>query len=334
MRALVVLALSVLVAVEASGPAVPDAAASPATAAPTDGPETWRLGLVDRIVADLAAGRPLVVQVHVPLCDTDVIPCGNARLGDGDHPAGNLYWATTEGTLGWFGRRGGGWKQVLAADGAAVGLPDVLDVRIWRRDVVTPRAWRARGVAARYPLYVVAFAWRGERIHDAFVRYAEDLHGLGATAIALPDGTRLAAGGDAQVVAYVGHNHLMDLSGFDWAALAARADSRPRGALAIACHTAVYVQDVVPGPARVPLLFTRDFMLASSAALEGAVLALAAGGDYAAIRRAGAQGYATGGKKTLAHVFGAFTNPADRRWRTPGYSAAINAHAAQHAVGP
>ena len=83
---------------------------------------------------------------------------------------------------------------------------------------------------------------------------------------------------------------------------------------AIACHTAAYMADEVPAAGRVPLFFTRDFLLASSAALEGAVLALAAGGDYAAIRRAGAQGYATGGKKPLARVLGAFTNPADRRW--------------------
>ena len=320
MRALAVVALLVV--------------ASPARAAPAGEAEAWRVGLVDRIVDDLAAGRPLVVQVHVPLCDNDVIPCGNEKLGDGERPDRNLYWATTEGTAGWFGRRGGGWKQVLDADGAALGEPDVLDLRVWRREVVTPRAWRARGAPARYPLYVVAFAWRGERIHEAFVRYARDLHGLGSTELVLADGTRVGAGGDAHVVAYVGHNHLMDLTAFDWRDLARGADTRPRGAMAIACHTAVYVQDVVPSASRVPLLFTRDFLLASSAALEGAVLALAAGGDYAAVRRGGAQGYATGGKKPLARVFGAFTNPADRRWRTPGYHAAVNAHAAALTAPP
>lgn len=315
-RSLVSVVVVALGLVVASSPAVAGADA-----------EAWRAGLVDRVVADLTAGRPLVVQVHVPLCDNDIIPCGNARLGDGDRPAGNLYWGTTEGTVGWFGRRRGGWTQVLASDGAAVGLPEVLDLRVWRRTITTPRAWRAKGAPARYPLYVVAFAWRGERIDDALARWAADVHGRGGTAIALPDGTTLAAGGDAQLVAYVGHNRFMDLGAFDWDALATGADSRPRGAIGIACHTAVYVQDVLPGPGRVPLLFTRDFLLASSAALEGAVLAFAAGGDYAAVRRGGAQGYATGGGKTLAHVFGAFTNPGDRRWGTPGYHAAVNAHA-------
>lgn len=287
-------------------------------------PQAWRAGLDDRIAADLAAGRPLVVQVHVPLCDNDIIACGNPRLGDGEAPDDNLYWGTTEGTRGWFGRRGGGWTQALHTDGAAIDEPDVLDVRVWTRQIATPRAWRERGAPARYRLDVVAFAWRGERIDGALARYAADLSGAAGHAVTLPDGSSIAAGGDAQVVAYVGHNRFMDLEHFAWRA---PADTQPRGAIAIACHTAVYLQDRAVGPTRVPLLFTRDYLLASSAALEGAILALAHGGDYAAIRRGGAQGYATGGHKTLRHVFGAFTNPADPRWGTPGYDAAINAHA-------
>jgi hypothetical protein len=99
----------------------------------------------------------------------------------------------------------------------------------------------------------------------------------------------LAAGGDAQVVAYVGHNHLMDVTSFDWGAVAARGDARARGAIAIACHTALYMQDRVPGPTRAPLLFTRDYLYANAAALEGTILAFARGGDYAAIRRGAAE---------------------------------------------
>lgn len=308
------------------------AAAPPARAAPS-AEEVAALDALDaRVVADLAAGRPLVVQVHVPLCEATIIPCGNARLGDGDRPAGNLYWATGEGFLGWFGRRGGGWKPALVADGAAIGEPEVLDLRVWRRELPTPAAWRRAGAPARMTMLVVAQAWRGRSIDAALARYAEDLYGTRAQAIALADGTTIAAGGDAHLVAYVGHNRLMDLPAFDWRAVAAQADDRARGVIAIACHTAPYMQEVVPTSRQVPLLLTRDFMLASAAALEGAALAFAKDGDYAAIRRGGAQGYADGGKKPLRRVFGAFSNPADRKWRTPGYSAGINAHAAAHAA--
>lgn len=301
-----------------------------ARAAPSAEAEAWLDGLTARVVDDLAAGKPLVVQVHVPLCDNDVIPCGNARLGDGDNPAKNLYWATSEGFLGWFGRRGGGWKQVLATDGDAIGEAHVLDLRVWRRELTTPAAWRRAGAPARFPMYVVAQAWRGEEIHRAFTHYADDLYGVTSHTVTLADGTKLAAGGDAHVVAYVGHNHLMDLAAFDWRAVAKRADARPRGAIAIACHTAVYMQDVVPGARQVPLVLTRDFLLASAAALEGAVLGFARGGDYAAIRKGAAAGYADGGKKSIARVQGAFSNPADRRWGTPSYARGLNQHAALH----
>lgn len=317
------LSLAVFVAVAVASPAV-------AAAAPSAEADAWLAGLDARVVADLAAGRPLVVQVHVPLCEATIIPCGNAKLGDGDRPSGNLYWATGEGFLGWFGRKGGGWKQVLATDGAAIGEADVLDLRVWRRELATPAAWRRAGAPARFAMIVVAQAWRGTEIDAALARYGEDLYGAHAQAIALPDGTSIAAGGDAHIVAYVGHNRLMDLQSFDWRAIAKRGDDRPRGVVAIACHTAPYMQDVVPGARQVPLLLTRDFMLASAAALEGTTLAFARGGDYKAIRRGGAQGYADGGKKPLRRVFGAFSNPADPKWGTPGYSKPINAHADYH----
>ena len=299
-----------------------------ATAAPSVEAAAWLADLDARVVADLAAGKPLVVQVHVPLCERTIIPCGNDRLGDGDNPRTNLYWATTEGFLGWFGRKGSGWKAVLKASGDAIGEADVLDLRVWRRTVPASAAWRAAGAPRTVEVYVVAQAWRGTAIDRALARYAEDLYGARTQTITLADGTTLAAGGDAHVVAYVGHNRLMDLDTFDWRAIAARGDQRSRGVIAIACHTAPYMQGVVPGPHQVPLVLTRDFMLASSAALEGAVVAFAKDGDYAAIRRGAAAGYADGGDKPLGRVFGAFSNPADKRWGTPGYSRAVNEHAA------
>jgi hypothetical protein len=92
------------------------------------------------------------VQVHVPLCEGTIIACGNAKLGDGDNPRTNLYWATTEGFLGWFGRKGSGWKATLVATGDAIGESDVLDLRVWQRARSRPRRGggpRARRSASR-----------------------------------------------------------------------------------------------------------------------------------------------------------------------------------------
>lgn len=264
--------------------------------------------LTDRVIADAAAGRPLVVQVHVPLCDNSIIACGNAKLGDGDHPETNLYWATTPGLGAWFARRGSGWRRVLATD--RTGDPDVLALHVYRRTVPAPASWRARGAPSRLEIDLVIFAWRGKAIDRALAAYAADLSGAAARPIALPDHTTLEAGGRAQIVAWVGHNRLMDLDRFAWPP----PGRDPQGLLAIACETAPYMKRDVPAPTRAPLLMTTDFLFANAAPLEAAVLAFAAGGDYRRIRRDAAAAYAGVQDKSLRHVLGAFTNPGDPRW--------------------
>jgi len=284
----------------------------PAGAQPPAAAERWLERLQADVAADLVAGRPLVVQVHVPLCDNDVLRCGGGRLGDGDDPAGNLYWATSGGFRGWFGRRGSGWKQVLVARDPQ---PEVLELRVWRRWVEPPARLRARGVRERFPVYVVAHAWRGESIRSAMAAYAADLFARAGDVrrIELPDGTSIAAGGGARLVAFVGHNGWMDVSGFRWPA--APADAPRRGTIAVACITEDYLVPAVPSERRVPLLFTRSLLFAGAHAFEGAVTAFALGLDMADIREGAVRAYAAGQGKPLPRVRAAFTNPADRRWK-------------------
>lgn len=281
----------------------------PAAAAPST-EEQWLDGLVGRVTADLAAGRPLVVEVHVPLCDSSLIDCGNAKLGDGDRLETNLYWATTPGFGVWFSRRGGGWKRVLRQQ--ATGDADVLQIDVYRRTVTAPASWRKRGAPATFELDLVIRAWRGKAIDRALAAYAADLSGGPARPLVLADGTRLAAGGAAQLVAWVGHNRLMDSSD----AYAWPATGRPiQGTLFIACHTARYIEDTVVGPTRVPLLATRDFLFSNAAPLEAALLAFTSGAGYARMREVAVTSYAEVQKQPASRLGGIFSNPADRRWK-------------------
>ena len=244
--------------------------------------------LRDRVIADLAAGKPLRVEVHVPLCDSSIIACGNAKLGDGDNPATNLYWSTTPGFGEWFARKGSGWKRVAIDAGDDT---DVLAHLAYRRELATPRSWQKRGAPKRFAIELVISGWRGKAIDRALAAFASDVSGAST----------------AQIVAWVGHNRLMDLERFDWPAPGKQA----QGAIAIACQTAPYMKNKLGA---VPLLMTDDFLFANAAPLEAAVLAFAGGGDYAQIRRDAAIAYAGVQRSTLAHVFGAFTNRSDRRW--------------------
>jgi len=281
-----------------------------ASAAPSK-EDAWLAGLTDRVVADVTAGRPLVVEVHVPLCDNTIIRCGNRKLGDGDNPETNLYWSTTPGFGEWFARRGSGWKRLARHKEGDTGDADVLALHVYRRIVATPPAWRKRGAPSKLEIDIVVHGWRGKSIDRALAAYAADVSGSTARTVKLDDGTTLDAGGAAQIVAWVGHNRLMDLDAFQWPA----PGTATKGAIAIACQTAPYMEDEVPAATRVPLLMTRDFLFANAAPLEATVLAFASGGDYAKIRLDAATAYARVQEREVKQVYGAFTNPADKRWK-------------------
>jgi hypothetical protein len=256
----------------------------------------WFDGLTAKVIEDVKAGKPLVVEVHVPLCDNEFTRCGNAKLGDGDNPGTNLYWSTTPGLGVWFARKGSGWtRTVHKTGGKDTGDPDVLELHEYHRTITTPAAWRKLGAPKTYELDIIIHGWRGSAIDKALAAYANDVSGKGTS---------------ARIVAFVGHNRLMDLEKFDWP----EAGDDVKGTIAIACHTKSYMKEDVPAATRVPLLMTNDFLFSNAAPLEAAVLAFARGGGYAEIRKDAATAYAGIQKKEVRRVMHAFTNPADKKW--------------------
>lgn len=271
----------------------------------------WYDDLETRMITDITAGRPIVANIIAPLCETSILACGNAKLGDGDSLKTNLYWATTAGFGEWFGRRRGGWRKLLTLTGDDTGDKDRLATLVYQRTINTPKAWQQRGAPKTYDLFVVVNGWRGKAIDRALAAYAREVSGLDSRDLELPDHRRLTTGGSAHIVAYSGHNRLMDVDGFTWPA----PSKHVIGAIAVACLTADYMEAPVPAPTRVPLLLTRDFLFANAAPVEATILAVATGQGFAAIRRDAAAAYALVQETSAKRVFGAFTNPADRRWR-------------------
>ena len=247
--------------------------------------------LYDDVAADLRAGKPLVVGVEVALCDNTIITCGGHGLGDGEDVTRNLYWATDGGLRGWFERRGSPWRRVERRGPTSDGDGDILETVVYERRVAPEGAWRRRGVTAPFVVRVVAHGWRGRAIDGALDRFVARL---------------TDEEGDAQVVAYVGHNGWMDRERLAWPP--ARTKGRARGFLAIACLTRDYLQRALSAPTRVPLLLTRDLSFAGSHALDGAIDAFAHGGTLADLRLGASRAYAAGENKPLARVQTLFTN--------------------------
>src|SRR5262245_11210914 len=158
-----------------------------------------------RITRDLAEGRPIVVHVVVALCDNvhqGIVPVPK-HLGNGQDPGSNLYWGAEFGVRSYLSRQAV-WTRVPVA---IPGYGAVLDRAVFFAQI------QRDGQAA--PVYVVADAWDGASIRAAIERFLKMAGGGSPEEISFLRGTStvsLAAGGSAHLVAFVGHDGLMDFS--------------------------------------------------------------------------------------------------------------------------
>jgi len=234
--------------------------------------------VVGRLDSDAAGGRPLVAHVVVALCDNQfqgIVPVP-AILGDGDDPKSNLYWGAMYGVRTWF-RNQRDWKPV--AIGASRD-PRVLDRVLFTREVMR------HGKTTR--VYLVAEAWRGRNIADA-VRHFLELN-RGEHRETLRDGEHeIDAGGSAHVIAFVGHNGLMDFAAPSLPA--ARAIAQPHASVVLACMSDSFFAELL-GKDSIPLITTTGLMAPEAYTLAALLESWFGGGDGNQARNAAAVAYA------------------------------------------
>lgn len=226
-----------------------------------------------RVRGDREAGRPLVVHVVVALCDNDhqgIVPVPRA-IGNGRDPSRNLYWGARHGVRTYL-ERTGAWTRVphgTTPPGA------VLDRVAFRSKTAPANA------------FVVADAWDGSRIREAVSAFLELASGRGTETLTL-DGRQVSAGGASHVVAFVGHNGLMDF---------AAPETRPgaaqpaRAAMVLACASRPYFEGLLSRAGAEPLLTTTGLMAPEAYTLDAAVRSWLASGDPEAARGAAAEAY-------------------------------------------
>lgn len=235
-----------------------------------------------RVTRDAAAGRPIVVHVVVALCDNvnQGIVRVPASLGNGQNSASNLYWGAAYGVCTYLEGHGG-WMRV------PVEQPP--DTRIRERAVFFNSVRRDGKVAS---VYVVADAWDGAEIRSAIERFLEMASGGAAEKITVPRVPAvetIVAGGSAHLVAFVGHNGLMD---FSIDGPMRRADEAGAGSsVVLACASKPYFLDRLRLVGSHPLLLTTGLMAPEAYTLEAAIRSWAAGDGVAATREAAASAY-------------------------------------------
>jgi len=230
-----------------------------------------------RILEDFKSGKPLVAHVIVALADNEyqgIVPIP-ATLGDGDRPQSNLYWGAMYGVKG-FLKRSADWHTATLP---ASRDPRVLERVLFHRDVMRD------GKPAR--VYLLAEAWRGREIAASIARFLEMTRGQHVETVRV-DGRDIAAGGAAHLVAYVGHNGLMD---FEVPALQPGVEtSLPRAVVVLACLSDSYFSKVIR-PHAAPLVTTASLMAPEAYTLDAVVASWFTGATRAEVLELAAGAY-------------------------------------------
>ena len=146
-------------------------------------------------LAAVTPERVRSIHVFVALCDNEhqgIIPVPQ-RLGNGDDPNNNLYWGALYGTKTFF-KKSKDWK-LLATEKKPT--EEILERIIFKH--------------AATRTYLVADAYRGSKIKNAVEDFFNAAAGTDPKTLALGE-TKIRIAGGSDLVAYVGHNGLMDFS--------------------------------------------------------------------------------------------------------------------------
>jgi len=235
------------------------------------------------------ATKTRMVHVFVALADNQhqgIIPVP-AKIGNGEDAANNLYWGSAYGVKTFFSHS-----------------PD------WERPACTlsPKPAILERCIFRYksaPMYLIADAYRGTEIKQAVWDFFEAAGGGtdSATVSVQPTVMNLPAHGEADLVAYIGHDGLMD---FQLPKYPQRKDGTRRDAIVLACASKQFFRDGVQASGAYPLLWTTGLMAPEAYTLKSALDGWIAGEGHEQIRERAAGAYdkyQKCGAKAAHHLF-------------------------------
>lgn len=236
-----------------------------------------------RIDKDIANGQAIVIQLSVALADNKyqkIVPVPEI-IGNGQNPRTNLYWGALYGVKT-FMTRDAGWKKLATLK--------VSDNRILERIVLKKTFTRKKQPVS---VYLVADAWDGRYISDTISRFMH-YNGGGSVYEVSVDGKQLLAGGKAHLIAYIGHNALMDYTGNSnnlFSPPRQTVENPNNDAIVLACISQSYFSTHLSRRAAHPLLLTTGLMAPEAYSLNAAITPWIEGANDKQVRKAAAKSY-------------------------------------------
>jgi hypothetical protein len=226
-------------------------------------------------MASVAESSPRVVHVFVAMADNQhqgIVPVP-AALGNGSDPQRNLYWGAAFGVKTFF-KASVEWQLISCSRGPKTAILERCVFKSRDEDV-----------------FLVADAYQGSEIKSAVTDFLSAAAGKTSEYIRAKVNSTdvsLAAGGAADLVAYVGHDAFMD---FQIAPIAGAKGNKPRRTIILACASKAFFGPYLRQTGAEPLLWTTGLMAPEAYTLEAALTGWIANEDEEAIRRRAARGY-------------------------------------------
>jgi len=222
--------------------------------------QTLRFTLLVFLSIHLAGGFAFgedkqTIKVFIALCDNKtqgIIPVG-AKIGDGEKPDANLYWGCSDG-FGLYFKKSQHWKDAETEN-------DVSE-QILRRMTLTHKS---------SPITLIADAYRGSEMKKCYLDFES-----------------AAASGDYALVAYIGHNALMDSVFAEPEEIAEHSTD----AIVLACVSDSYCSSRLKNLGCRPILMTKQLMYPGAFILHDAIEAWRKGGSLSDLRSAAGKAYA------------------------------------------
>jgi len=190
------------------------------------------------------------IHVFVALCDNKyqgIVPVP-AKIGNGQDPDNNLYWGSGFGVRTFF-KKSKDWKLIRA---------EKLNKKVLERLVF-------RHVSKKY--YLVADAYDGEFIKQTTTDFLYSCAGQLKDTLHI-DGGILGINGNAGLLAYIGHDGLMD---FQLPGSFQNKDHVVRKCIILACVSKNYFDSFVKSSKAYPLVWTTGLMCPEAYTLHAAI---------------------------------------------------------------
>ena len=225
------------------------------------------------VLAAQCVAKARVAHVLVALCDNEhqgivKVPVG---IGNGQKPSTNLYWGACYGVKTHFDRAPE-WMRLMATTPTT---PHKLERIVWKhRDSA---------------VFLVADAYDGRNIREATEDLLRFTSGQGVEHIDIGHIT-ISAGGGADLIAYVGHDGLMD---FHLEKAFVPVDGRTRDAIILACMSRNFFSPHLRRTGASPLLWTTGLMAPEAYTLKAGLAGWVARESGEAVRQRAAVAYDT-----------------------------------------